>query len=90
MDLIDHGQGASGELVVGLPRPGNADSNAYRIEAVKPPLAQLPKRRKRGGQIWSRPGRALAGPVRGPLPSLRQTRFRGVDGQDRQLPGVRG
>ena len=45
MGSVDHGRGGSGELVAGLLRPGNADSNtaADHITTAQLALAQLPK-----------------------------------------------
>jgi hypothetical protein len=50
MGFVDHGQGGSGEPVVGLLRPGNAGSNtaADHIQAAKLALSQLPRKYRRG------------------------------------------
>lgn len=54
---VDHGAGGSGEPVVGLPRPGNADSvtGADHIEAARPALAPLPKKYRRGRRTLNPP-----------------------------------
>lgn len=65
--FVDHGAGGSGEPVVGLSRPGNADSvtGADHIEAARPALAQLPKKYRCGRRTLIRcdDGARVAEPV---------------------------